>query len=296
MNKNNFFICIGIGKSGTTWLYRVLDIHPDTKMPPVKEINYFQLDSRIKKASIYDRFFSKHPQLIQRRKQSIKVIKKVKKKLKHLKLEGIKDLYWLFNFFFFNQNDKWYKKLFSSKKLSGAVSVNYPALSIEDIKRVKKLNPKTKIIIALRDPIDRRWSAIKMHLIKRKGRNSISEVPQKDVQEYINEVVPDFYDYTNLIKKWGGEFTENQILIYYYEELKGNPQKLYNKICRFLEIKPVETSIVNRAINKGIEEKIPEMYKQELVERLYPYIEKFAKSNPNKYSLAWLEKYKNSSY
>ena len=37
----NYFVCIGAQKSGTTWLARMLSAHPDIFVTPVKEILYF---------------------------------------------------------------------------------------------------------------------------------------------------------------------------------------------------------------------------------------------------------------
>ena len=37
----NYFVCVGAQKSGTTWLARVLADHPDVFVTPVKEIHYF---------------------------------------------------------------------------------------------------------------------------------------------------------------------------------------------------------------------------------------------------------------
>jgi len=40
------FLCVGVHKGGTTWLYQQLDSHPDFWMPPLKELHYFDQLSR----------------------------------------------------------------------------------------------------------------------------------------------------------------------------------------------------------------------------------------------------------
>ena len=35
------FICIGMQKAGTRWLYQQLRGHPEFWMPPIKELNFF---------------------------------------------------------------------------------------------------------------------------------------------------------------------------------------------------------------------------------------------------------------
>src|ERR1700693_6546256 len=44
------FLCVGAHKSGTTWLYRQLDSHPDFWMPPIKELHYFDQLSRVQRS------------------------------------------------------------------------------------------------------------------------------------------------------------------------------------------------------------------------------------------------------
>ena len=45
------FLCIGVHKGGTTWLYQQLDSHPDFWMPPLKELHYFDQLSRVQRPS-----------------------------------------------------------------------------------------------------------------------------------------------------------------------------------------------------------------------------------------------------
>src|SRR5213592_2871093 len=45
------FLCIGVHKGGTTWLYQQLASHPDFWMPPLKELHYFDQLSRVQRSS-----------------------------------------------------------------------------------------------------------------------------------------------------------------------------------------------------------------------------------------------------
>lgn len=44
MSKVNFF-CIGAGKAGTTWLWSLLNQHPEIMLPKIKEMHYFNTQS-----------------------------------------------------------------------------------------------------------------------------------------------------------------------------------------------------------------------------------------------------------
>src|SRR5678815_3591458 len=45
------FLCVGVHKGGTTWLYQQFDSHPDFWMPPLKELHYFDQLSRVQRSS-----------------------------------------------------------------------------------------------------------------------------------------------------------------------------------------------------------------------------------------------------
>src|SRR5690349_5974595 len=45
------FLCVGVHKGGTTWLYQQLDSHPDFWMPPLKELHYLDQLGRVQRSS-----------------------------------------------------------------------------------------------------------------------------------------------------------------------------------------------------------------------------------------------------
>lgn len=291
MNSDKFFIYAGPHKTGSTWLYEVLDKHPETQMPLRKELVYFRMNEVYKNANFLKKLFGKHPLFKRRRNQALNLFKRtIRKKLNSTSKGG--EFRWLLYFFFRKENDDWYKNLFSKEKVSGDISPAYSKFSENTIKEIKTFNPNTKIIIGLRDPIERKWSDIKMRLVSMQGKKSIEEVDKQTLANALNHNDPNFDDYTILIDKWRKYFDEQQILVYYYEELTEDPQKLYNKICKFLEIQPVRIEGIEKVINKGKVDKISMEYEKNIVKVNYKYIEKFAKNYPNQYSLAWLEKYR----
>src|SRR6185437_8128976 len=84
------FICIGAQKSCTSWLHWNLLFHPDTSMPPEKEIDYFNYD-----------FF---PFSLWKRYLFGFLIKYMRFTLRHKHYKG------------YNQWVKWYNRLLKAKK------------------------------------------------------------------------------------------------------------------------------------------------------------------------------------
>ncbi len=281
MNKDKFFISGGVSKSGTTWLYQMLQQHPEVNMPIMKEVRYFNIQDEIGKINLWQKLFSKH-WLVQQERN------KIKGRLKSSSV--VNKLKWV-KYFISPWDDYWYENLFPKDKCSGDLTPSYAMLSEKAIQSIKKMNPDTKIIIGLRDSIDRTWSHIKMRLTQSEGKKSITEVDKSLIEQWIHH--PYYFEsnnYSAILNKWQKYFDNEQILVYYYDELKENPQQLFNKICSFLEIKTVEIENINRIVFKGGQEELPQKYKKMIVDSQAKYnIETFVKEFPNKYSLKWLK-------
>lgn len=75
---------------------------------------------------------------------------------------------------YFYKSINWYCQYFKSAKktqVTGEINPCYSTLSEKKIKLIHKMNPKLKIILLLRNPIDRAWSQAVMNLVKRKKAN-----------------------------------------------------------------------------------------------------------------------------
>jgi len=163
---------------------------------------------------------------------------------------------------YFYKSINWYFKYFKGakkKQVTGEINPCYSTLSEKKIKLIHKMNPNLKIILLLRNPIDRAWSQAVMNLVKRKKANitivdlfSIiklaTSIRKKDFHLINNqEFIAHFNhprsiergNYLNIIKKWGKYFPNNQIFIGDYNQLKISPDKLLNEIFDFLAIKQV---------------------------------------------------------
>ena len=163
---------------------------------------------------------------------------------------------------YFYKSINWYCKYFKGAKktqVTGEITPCYSALSERKIKLIHKMNPKLKVILLLRNPIERAWSQAVMNLVKRKKANiaivdlfSIMKLAastrKKDFHLIKNEEFIAHFNhprsiergnYLNILKKWGKYFPNNQIFIGDYNQLKISPDKLLNEIFDFLGIKQV---------------------------------------------------------
>ena len=136
------FLCAGVHKGGTTWLYQQLDSHPDFWMPPFKEMHYFDQLSKVRRS----------PSPRCRDERDLRF------------LENIKSLSAKSSIDFAH-----YAQLFEPKGplLSGDISPNYSILPGKLIRRIVRFFPNLKVLFMVRDPVERLWSHLSMEVYHR---------------------------------------------------------------------------------------------------------------------------------
>jgi len=114
----------------------------------------------------------------------------------------------------------------------------------QSIKRIWEYNSKIKLIILLRNPIDRAYSHWNMEYSKGKEKLAFFEAIQKEserckIASPYKHRVYSYIDrgyYTKQLKEVQKYFPKDQILILKQEELIQNHQKALDKITLFLDI------------------------------------------------------------
>ena len=202
MKKPNFIIA-GFPKCGTTSLFHYLKQHPEIFMPKQKELHFFT-----------------QPQIFKLNKgPKDKVVKQP-----HIKSE------------------KEYLELFKSVKDEVAVGdaspsyINYP----ENFGMIKQYLNDPKVIVIVRDPIDRAYSNY-LHL-KRELRETMdffSALKNEDNRR--EESYSDFWYYrfnsTYYKKILMAKKTFSNVLVLTAEEFKRNPEISLKKVYSFLGVK-----------------------------------------------------------
>ena len=222
MKDPNFFV-VGAGKCGTTTLYHILFQHPEIFMSPIKEPNYYATD--IKPEEFSEQFVT-----LQKRK--------------NLDLNAYLDgpmTERVFLYYVTKEED--YKKLFKNvknEKAIGEISNSY-LFSKVAAQNLKNAIPDAKIIIILRNPVERMTSHYKANL--RDG---------KTIRPFYEEVT---YDYSKSRKGWGithgyfemGQYADqverflqifdrDKIKVLWFEDLKKDSSRVAKEIFSFLGV------------------------------------------------------------
>lgn len=219
MKLPNFFI-VGSAKSGTTSIYNYLKQHPDIFMSPIKETHHFSTDIDSSKF---------RPDYAANLNINIDswLDGDQKKEIFHA---FVKD--W----------DK-YLKLFKNsenQKAIGEVTNSY-LYSKEAAKNIRSKFPEGKIIMILRNPVERAFSHFLMDLKSGLETGSFLEAFKKDMAKSnkgwgISNVYYEIGMYYEQVKRYLTIFPQEQIKIILYDDYRNDAIKTLKEICNFLNI------------------------------------------------------------
>ena len=133
-----------------------------------------------------------------------------------------------------------YHSLFKNNNLiTGEASVSY--LYYKDVaKSIKGYNSSARIIIMLRDPIERAFSHylmdFRLGLVNDTFENIIFQKSNlSNSKTYFQQYVK-LGEYTNQIKRYFNEFPSEQILVVDYDDFKNKTSDIVKKVYKFLKI------------------------------------------------------------
>jgi hypothetical protein len=231
------FIGIGMPKAGTGWLFDQLKFHPDFWMPPVKEFNYL-LRERLTLKSV------------EKRLQKINLPNGEKKflKLSNRRTGDARDL-----MFLREAGDQIgqkmdlerYVSLFRHKEgaLSGDISVAYGALNPRTLALLANRLPDTKILLQVRDPIDRAWSHISMW--NRAGK--FDKALLEDVRAFRNFLqTTDRFGKTafptRIVEAWEKAAPGMPFRSFLFDDIRNEPEMARREILLYLGADPDKSS------------------------------------------------------
>jgi hypothetical protein len=161
-------------------------------------------------------------------------------------------------------------------KVKGEITPAYSILQVEKIRLIKKIMPRVKLILLLRNPIERAWSHAIMDLIARPQR------PYEEVkkEEFIKHFNADYAikrgDYTIILDNWLSVFPREQLYLGLFTDIVKSPKQLLLEIFGHLGVSSNinwDKLPFNKIIHKNPEIRIPDEFK-EILEKIYlPKIE-----------------------
>ena len=169
----------------------------------------------------------------------------------------------------FGQPLKHYSDYFrpGQDKIKGDKSPTYSTISLSRIRFIRRLLPSVRLILFMRNPIERAWSHAVMNLVKFKGRD-VAEVPPSQFYDQF-ERGQDQGRYTQILDRWLRVFPEEQIYTGLYDEIASDPLRVLREVCTHIG---ADTNVdwsrfpYRRVVNEGKRAPMPDEYRRFLEE------------------------------
>ena len=141
----------------------------------------------------------------------------------------------------FSRGVNWYTSLFKNDgNCWGESSPNYSFEPEVTSTKMHELHPSVKLIFAIRNPIDRAYSAYNHYMqVRPKSESWGNWLPDESfVTNVERESAFSTYDYCSILGSYMKLFPRNQIHIVIQEQLLESPQNEFERIFNFLEVEP----------------------------------------------------------
>ncbi|MGE5271074.1 MAG: sulfotransferase [Thiohalocapsa sp.] len=256
------FVCIGAQKAGTTWLHENLRRHPLVWLPPVKELQYFN-----------ELYVPDHRKWTptHRREHGMRA-------LKHY-LARVEEAEWDYRFIARAADiiagppsDEWYGNIFTlatPEQICGEITPEYSTLPRTGIEHLLRLAPEVKIVLSLRDPIERSWSHLRM--LARGGSRNIESL--KQAAAYPD--VADRGNYPRILDTWLELIPAERLIVIFMDDIASQPAVVMQSVCDFLGIECRESYFphLHTAVHVGDEMAIPPELHESLKKQMRPVYE-----------------------
>jgi hypothetical protein len=228
------FLCIGAQKAGTGWLYNQLNGHPDFWLPPLKELHYFDDPRRFRQ-----KFAKEKLQRASRRDRLIRNGRwppDERDSIFYQTAREISDA--------LRPDPDAYARLFDQKRaqLSGDLTPAYSTLDEEAIAGIARRFPAVKIVLILREPIDRFWSQLCMEVrdgtLRLQGPADLEGIMRFAEQRGV--VARSFPSMT--FEKWSPHICRGRMGVFFFDDLRSDPAFLRKSIFSFLGADPGKTN------------------------------------------------------
>ncbi|MDB6174838.1 MAG: Sulfotransferase family [Chthoniobacteraceae bacterium] len=264
------FLGIGAQKAGTTWLWAQLQRHPNVWMPPRKEVHYFDRNfptpNYLGEPRLLRRIFGRETHHRAWREMMQADFRQ------SWKAKDLKALRWYSRFYFGALDDDWYRALFPKDEhlMCGEITPAYSILAEEDVAHIARLLPELKIILLLRNPIDRAWSQIRFDWT-RGARADITNL--EEIKAFIDSPKQSLRSsYLRMLEIWGRHFPPERFLVGFYDDITTQPAHLLERVTQFLglESAPATPQDLGRKVHASREAPMPPEIRAYLIEKYAP--------------------------
>ena len=253
-------ICIGAQKAATTWFDEMLRRDAAFYVPAFKELHYFTQvhqpemefarTHRTARAAEVKRFILANPDH-----------PKGPKLVAEAELLGRPVV-----------DDNWYGTVFGHalpEQFCVETSPRYLHLPAAGIEHLLRLNPSVKILLFVRDPVDRAWSHIRMNLARGVIANEEAVLSGQWLKQYVG-----LSEYRDSMTLWRKLSAPGQINTLLYDDVASDPVSVLSRVYGICGVAlPRKWGAIHREVHKGQDIDFPRVLRAKLLARLAPQYE-----------------------
>lgn len=252
----HLFLSVGAMKAGTTWLYTLLEKHPELNFTPEKELHYFYHK--------YVRHFhlSDQRRLALAKERYLEKFDPARANPDRVRV----NLHWVANYLSRPVDDLWYRNLFTrprGERYGCDFSNLHALLPAEAWPHIQSSCTELRVLYTMRDPVKRLWSHVKFHL---QVTNQLGRLETWSPEECLAFMKQPFIwenaEYGEVLRRIGGNLSEDNFLPFFYEDMRQDPRGSLACIEDFLGISRFDypEDAIGRSVNKSAVIKMPEYF------------------------------------
>jgi hypothetical protein len=119
-------------------------------------------------------------------------------------------------------------------RIPGEITPSYSTLPEWRIGLVAKLIPDARIIMLVRDPVERAWSHAVMKLARERLRQPSEITTAEAVGHFTSEESLSRGMYSQILERWGNHFPPEQVFVGFYDDITDRPLGLLSDVVRHI--------------------------------------------------------------
>ncbi|UXX81824.1 sulfotransferase [Roseovarius pelagicus] len=252
----DLFLGIGAMKAGTTWLYAMLDRHPQLHFCPEKEVHYF-----------YHRYVDKTQLNERRRLENVRERYLLRFDPATANIDRIRqNLHWVSAYLNGPVDDHWYRNLFQLRSHHryacdfSNLTAHVPA---EIWPRIQASCNRLRVLYTMRDPLKRLWSHTKFHLQVTDQMHLLDCWGPADFDAFVRKpFIWDNAEYGRTLRALRGGLDDANWHAVFYEDIHADQRAMLARIEGFLGVdaQTYPDALLARRFTESARRQMPEFF------------------------------------
>lgn len=252
---DRLFIGAGAMKAGTTWLYQVLNRHPDIFFSLEKEIHYFYavhvnpsvLSEEVRLRNVRDKYLRIDPAT----SRAVAVRRR---------------LHWASNYLDGPVDDIWYRNLFvfrQSQKYAADFSNLYALLPARAWTKIASQVGELRVLYTMRHPVKRLWSHVKFHMAVTGQAEALDDWGPRQFKSFLKKpFIWENAEYGEALRNMRAGLPDGALKPVFHEDIHADERAFLADLGDFLGLAHYDfpADVLARRVNATKAREMPEFF------------------------------------